>query len=79
MREATRSSSAAFAEWRRERRLASVLFVPSHSIVLFSLIYFHSLPPPAPQLCFDHQFDSAAGRQKIACLCAAPECRKWIN
>ncbi|XP_033960540.1 histone-lysine N-methyltransferase 2C isoform X2 [Pseudochaenichthys georgianus] len=31
------------------------------------------------ELCFDYQFDTVAGQNKIACLCGAPECRKWIN
>ncbi|XP_077954733.1 histone-lysine N-methyltransferase 2C isoform X12 [Gasterosteus aculeatus] len=31
------------------------------------------------ELCFDYQFDTAEGQHKIACQCAAPECRKWIN
>ncbi|XP_060900714.1 histone-lysine N-methyltransferase 2C isoform X1 [Labrus mixtus] len=31
------------------------------------------------ELCFDYQFDIAAGQHKIACHCGAPECRKWIN
>ncbi|CAL8319751.1 unnamed protein product [Arctogadus glacialis] len=31
------------------------------------------------ELCFDYQFDAAEGQPKIACLCGASECRKWIN
>ncbi|KAM6948736.1 histone-lysine N-methyltransferase 2C [Aplochiton taeniatus] len=31
------------------------------------------------ELCFDYKFDNADGQQKIACLCRAPSCRKWIN
>ncbi|XP_023128509.2 histone-lysine N-methyltransferase 2C isoform X4 [Amphiprion ocellaris] len=31
------------------------------------------------ELCFDYQFDTVEGQQKIACHCGAPECRKWIN
>ncbi|XP_034744789.1 histone-lysine N-methyltransferase 2C isoform X9 [Etheostoma cragini] len=31
------------------------------------------------ELCFDYQFDTVEGQNKIACHCGAPECRKWIN
>lgn len=86
----TKSSSAAFAELKKERRWISFLCLDflhtqlnEHTCpkckcdvqtLMFPFFFFSF-----PQLCFDYQFDTAEGQHKIACHCGAPECRKWIN
>ena len=35
--------------------------------------------PRHAQLTYDYQFDLEDESTKIACLCTAPNCRKWMN